>query len=83
MFNFVSSHKGAFLHFAAKKHKEDLVRYLVDKGAPINFTDDHEVIMEGRERKWDVELGKINRMLELYNFENVNKPKLLAQLENL
>ena len=56
MFNFFSSHKGAVLHLAARKGHKDLVRYLVDKGAPINFTDDHEVIMEGRERMWDVEV---------------------------
>ena len=41
---------------AARKGHKDLVRYLVDKGAPINFTDDHEVIMEGSERMWDVEV---------------------------
>lgn len=43
----------------AKEGEEDLVRYLVDKGATINLTDDHEVIMDGGEGKWDE--CKVNR----------------------
>ena len=68
MFNFVSLHKGGFLHLVAKEGNVDLVGYLVDKGAPMNFTDDDEVIVREGRGEEEGYGSKINSMLELYSF---------------
>ena len=75
MFNFVYLQMGAFLHWTAQEGHVDLVRYFVDKGAPINFKDDDEVLVEEGERKRDKPVKIIWSFIPV---EGVNAPKLLS-----